>query len=76
MNLFLILHALVTSALLFGVPLLDRSRIPLVLVLILTVLGLASDRPRLHLVIAVTALLAQVLGFGALWLEPGAIRPS
>ena len=75
-NIFLILHALLTSALLFGLPLLDPSRLPLALVLVVNVLGLVSKRERLHLLIAAVALLTQALGFGVIWFQPGSLAPS
>jgi hypothetical protein len=72
-NLFLILHTLVSSWLLLGVPVMHPSRLPFVLMLILNVLGATSDNPRLHAVIATSALLSQILGFGLVLFRPGSL---
>jgi hypothetical protein len=72
-NLVLLAQVLAFSILLAGVPLLDSSRIPLLLVFVLNVAGLASANPRLHGLIAVVVLGTQVLGFGRIWFEPEAL---
>jgi len=48
----------------------------LVAMIILNVFGVASDNPRLHAVIAVIALLAQILGFGVVLFQPGALSAA
>ena len=72
-NLFLILHTIISSSLLLGVPFLHLSRLPFVVMLILNVLGVTSDNPRLHAVIAAFALLSQILGFGLVLFRPGSL---
>jgi hypothetical protein len=72
-NLVLNLHVLASSLLLLDVPLLDSSRIPLLLVFVLNVAGIFSANPRLHGLIAGVVLATQVLGFGRMWFEPGAL---
>jgi len=72
-NLFLILHTFVSSAVIVGVPLLHPSRIPLLLLFVLNVLGVVSPNPRLHALIASIALLTQILGFGTVLFRPGSL---
>ncbi len=72
-NIVLNLHVLVSSLVLLGVPLVDGSRIPLLLVFVLNVAGIVSPNPRLHGLIAIVVLVAQVLGFGRIWFEPGTL---
>jgi hypothetical protein len=72
-NIVLNLHVLVSSSLLLAVPLLDASRLPLLVVFALNVAGIVSANHRLHGVIAIVVLAAQVLGFGRLWFEPGSL---
>jgi hypothetical protein len=74
-NLVLNLHVFVSSLLLLDVPLVDTSRIPLLLVFVLYVAGILSPNPRLHGLIAGVVLAVQVLGFGRVWFEPGAYAP-
>ncbi len=45
-------------------PLLDVSRVPLLLIIVLNVAGIASPNPRLHGLIAIVVLAAQGLGLG------------
>ena len=70
-NLVLIAHVLLSSAVLRDVPLLDISLVPLGIVFLLNILGVISANPRLHGVLVVTALLTNVLGFGAVFFQPG-----
>ena len=70
-NLVLVAHVLLSSAILLAVPLFDVSRLPLAVVFLLNVLGLASANPRLHGVLVIIALITNVLGFGAVWFQPG-----
>jgi len=70
-NLVLIAHVSISSTILLAVPLLDISRVPLAVVFLLNIVGLASANPRLHGVLVVTAFLTNVLGFGAVWFQPG-----
>jgi hypothetical protein len=75
-NLFLILHVLVTSSLLLGVPFLHSSHLPHFVMILLNVRGVTSDNPRLHAVIAAFALLSQILGFGLVQFRPGSTPAS
>jgi hypothetical protein len=75
-NLLLLFHYFIDTWLLLGVPVLHPSRLPLVAMIILNVFGVASDNPRLHAVIAVIALLAQILGFGVVLFQPGALSAA
>lgn len=71
-NIALILHVVISTRFLVGLPLLDRSRLPLLIVFVLNLVGIASANPRLHAAIAIVTLLRQILGFGRVWFEPGA----
>lgn len=71
-NLVLVAHAFITSAIFLSVPVLDLSRVPIFVLLVFNVAGLFSADPRLHALIVVVALLANILGFGAVWFQPGA----
>jgi hypothetical protein len=72
-NLFLVLQTQISLSVLLSVPLLQLSRFPFALVLILNVAGVVSANQRLHGVIAVLILLAQVIGFGAVFFSPGGL---
>lgn len=74
-NLFLIAHTFISSAIILRLPVLHVSRIPLLVVFLLNVLGVKSANPRLHGALSVVALLTQVLGFGAVLFRPGALSP-
>ncbi len=69
-NLVLIAHRFVSSLVLLEEPLLGPSRIPLLIVFSLSLLGVVSASARLHGAIVVIALLTNVLGFGAVYFEP------
>ena len=75
-NIFLILHVVVSTTVLVDVPLLDISRVPLALVFVLNLLGVWSARRGLDLAIALITLLTQILGFGAVWFQPGAVAAT
>jgi hypothetical protein len=74
-NITLNLHVVISTRFLVGLPLLDRSRIPLLIVFVFNLAGMASANPRLQAAIAVITLLARILGFGRIWFEPGTLSP-
>jgi hypothetical protein len=69
-NLLLIGHSLLSTWVIFEVPVMDVSRLPLVVVFVLNVIGLFSANPRLHATLVVIALLTNLVGFGSVWFQP------
>ena len=69
-DIVLILHSVVTSSLLRGVPLLHPFRALQAAGLTISIVGAASASPRLHAAIAPMALALQSLGLGSLFFKP------
>ena len=67
----LILHAVITSSLLRGIPLLHPYRALQAVGLTISILGASFANPRLHAALAPVALAGQVLGLGWLFFRPG-----
>ena len=72
-NLLLIGHALLSSWAIMGMPVLDVSRVPLVVVFVLNIVGVFSANPRLHGFLVVIALLTNLVGFGSVWFQPDSV---
>ena len=68
-DIVLILHSVVTSSLLRGVPLLHPFRALQAAGLTISILGAAPASPRLHAAIAPMALALQSLGLGSLFFK-------
>ncbi len=65
-----IVHSILTSTLLRGVPIRDPLRLLQGIALVMSFVGIASARPRLHLVLAPLALVTQVVGLSYCFLAP------
>ncbi len=68
-----IVHTFITGTFLLGIPLAHPARVVQVTILACSVLGVISEDPRLHSVIAVVILLCLLLGFGSLLFQPGSM---
>jgi hypothetical protein len=66
----LILHSILSSSLLRGLPLLHPFRAVQVAALTLSILGATSANPRMHATIAPLAFALQALGLGSLFFTP------
>ena len=74
-NILLLLHTVITASLALAVPSLYAVLVAQSVLLIVNIVGLLNDNPKVHWVIVLLALATQIFGFGSAFFvlgEPGA----